>query len=191
MLLLFLCQFLKIIIEMVDLKMTMTRIIYRSQNIENNKVYIGMSKHLDLEPRKKQHLYKCKDQTNEFYKDLFSNPELFVWEIIEELQTYEEAVVAERKWIQFYKECEKSYNNSWGQGTYKIVYSKESREKIAATKRGELCYKAKLSNDDVEEIRKLLKFSQLPQYKIAEKFSVSPATISLINTGDTWKNISV
>lgn len=170
--------------------MTMTTmIIYKAKNIENEKVYIGMSKYPDLETRKKQHLYKSKDQSNEFYKDLFNNPELFVWEIIESLQ-YEEAIQFERKWIHFYKDENRSYNNSWGQGTYKIVYSDESREKIAATKRGALCYKSKLTDSDLVEIRNLISLNQKTQKQIADLFDVTQATISFIKNGKTWQNLS-
>jgi DNA-binding NarL/FixJ family response regulator len=53
---------------------------------------------------------------------------------------------------------------------------------------GERHYKAMLTNNDVLEIRGLLR-SGLPQRKIAKKYNVTQTTISCINRNKTWKHI--
>jgi len=50
---------------------------------------------------------------------------------------------------------------------------------------GELGHNAKLSKDDVTEIRRLLSV-RVPQKQIADKFGVSQPTICLINRKKTW-----
>lgn len=54
--------------------------------------------------------------------------------------------------------------------------------------RGEASGTAKLSNDDVRSIRRLLA-SGLPQYEIAAKFGVHSTQVCRINTGERWSHV--
>lgn len=168
----------------------MTMIIYKAENTDTKKVYIGMSK-FTIEKRKQDHQNKCKyDQASEFYKDLFNSQESFKWEVIEKLDTYEEAVLAERKWINEYNSYFAGYNRSLGQGTLGIEYSDESKKKMSERKQGMKCYKAILTDDDVMKIKSLLKTTKMRQWEIAKLFGVTQMTVSKIHTGDTWKHLA-
>ena len=55
--------------------------------------------------------------------------------------------------------------------------------------KGEYHSQAKLSQAEVDEIKKLLKYSDLSLLEIQEQFpNVGKSMISLINTGKNWKN---
>lgn len=47
--------------------------------------------------------------------------------------------------------------------------------------------RAKLSEDDIREIRRLI--GTMSQYDVAERFGVSPPTISAIKRGKTWRHV--
>lgn len=55
---------------------------------------------------------------------------------------------------------------------------------------GESHGSAKLTNDNVREIRRLLQEGQLFQREIAEQFGVARSLISLIKTGRAWKHLN-
>jgi len=48
---------------------------------------------------------------------------------------------------------------------------------------------AVLTEDNVLEIKKMLKNSKLPQWKIGEKFKIDQSTVSNIKTGKLWSHI--
>lgn len=49
---------------------------------------------------------------------------------------------------------------------------------------------AKLTEEEVKEIIKLLREKKMTALKIAEKYNVAPNTISDIKLGRTWKKIT-
>lgn len=48
---------------------------------------------------------------------------------------------------------------------------------------------AKLTNDDIIQIRKLLRDGAFTQAQIGNKFGVTGALISMVNTGKRWKHV--
>ena len=58
-------------------------------------------------------------------------------------------------------------------------------------RQGSKHYKAKLNEDDVREIKHLIKSKALPIFKIAEKYNVHKNTISSISIGWSWKHIKI
>lgn len=155
--------------------------IYKFENNINHKVYIGQS--CSLENRYKQHLHnhknpKLHDYQTKFYSALrkygFEN---FTFSIIEQQEEYskEELNNLERKWIEYYNSYEEGYNSNRG------------GEKV--TERGEDHPMAKLTNEQVLQIKDLLLNSLETQEEIAKKFNVSSATIVYINNGYKWSFI--
>lgn len=67
-------------------------------------------------------------------------------------------------------------NEGWKRG--RIIVYDNSKNKSS-----------KLTENDVVEIKKLLKDSKIPKNKIAEKFNVTPKTIYQIQKGLIWKHI--
>lgn len=109
-----------------------------------------------------------------FQKYGFDN---FDYEIIEECPK-ENLNERERYWINYYDSTnkEKGYNISIG-----------GQDMVGA--KGEYHSQAKLSQAEVDEIKKLLKYSDLSLLEIQEQFpNVGKSMISLINTGKNWKN---
>lgn len=155
--------------------------IYKFQNKINGKVYIGQS--ISIENRYKQHKNNHKnkrinDYTTKFYRALrkygFDN---FTFEILEEYDSIskEELNKKEIYWIKYYNSYLKGYNSNSG------------GEKVT-----ENCEKhpmAKLSNNQVLEIKRLLKNTKLTQYKIAEKYNIAQSVISQINNGLRWSPV--
>ena len=68
--------------------------------------------------------------------------------------------------------------------------SKETRKKISRALRGEKCHRAKLTEVQVFEIKKLLN-TNLKGTEIAKHFDVTRYTISDIKRGKTWKHITL
>lgn len=75
--------------------------------------------------------------------------------------------------------------------------SEETRQKMSRAKklrdamRGERCPSAKLSEQDVRDIKALLVEGVLLQGEIAARYGVHRTTIVHINCGDTWAHIEV
>ena len=71
--------------------------------------------------------------------------------------------------------------------------SLETKKKISNTNKGDTRFitGAKLSEDNVIEIKKLLINPDITHKEIAQKFGVSRATITLISLGKTWSHIKI
>lgn len=69
------------------------------------------------------------------------------------------------------------------------VFSEETKRKISEAHRGTGCHTAKLSDQDVMEIKALLEESVLLQREIAARYGVTPCTIGSIKHGRTWSHI--
>ncbi len=65
----------------------------------------------------------------------------------------------------------------------------EDRKKAGNTARGSKIASAKLNEDVVREIRRLLKEGVLTQQAIADRFGVSDTTISHIRSGARWGHL--
>lgn len=156
----------------------MTIGIYKFTNKRNNKVYIGQS--TQIEERYKQHLNNSKnenlhDYNTKFYRALrkygFEN---FSFDVLEIFSEYDKEQLNKKEiyWIDYYNSYEDGYNSNRG------------GEKV--TERCEDHPMAKLTNEQVLEIKNLLKFSKLTQYEIANKFNIKQPSVSEINSGRKW-----
>lgn len=143
--------------------------IYKITNNINNKSYIGQS--INIERRWREH--KNLKIIDSILKNAFIKYEIknFSFSILEECDR-EKLNEKEIFYI-------KKYNSLKPNG-YNIVEGGNNFQKSV-----------KLSKKDVEEIIKLLKNTTLTSKEIAKKFNVNYTTISSINTGTTWKNISI
>ena len=74
-------------------------------------------------------------------------------------------------------------------GTHKMNMNDMAKKGRAAHPKGELQSRSKLINNNIIEIRNLLK-SGLTQTEIAKKFHVHPSHISRINSKEVWSHIA-
>lgn len=146
--------------------------IYKYENKENGKVYIGRS--VNITRRKWEHLnqpspYSYFDQTLKKIGE-----EAFTFKIIEEC-SIDKLPEREKYWISYYKS-----------------YAPENRDKGYNLTRGGEEYKseenpwAKLSVKEVEEIIDKLAHSKISIQKLAKEYKVHYNTISDINRCRTW-----
>lgn len=68
--------------------------------------------------------------------------------------------------------------------------SEETKQKISESRKGEDCPLAKLTEENVLQIKELIKEKTLLT-NIAKKFNVSPKAISNIKTGRTWSHVGI
>ncbi len=71
------------------------------------------------------------------------------------------------------------------------IFSSEHRKKLSEKRKGENNPAHKLTEQDVIQIKLLLKEGKLSQRKIAKIFGVSQLIISKINTGKIWSHIKI
>lgn len=173
--------------------------IYCIENIENGKKYIGQS--IDIPQRWNHHrsdLEKHKHPNVHLQRawDKYGCDN-FLFNIVEYCDT-SDLNDRERYWIKYYNSLENGYNQtSGGDGGNTIInYSPEQLElykkrkseihKIA-TPKGEDSVKAKLSNEDVEEIiQRMLNGEH--NVDIAKDYNVCSGTINDIRFHRTWKD---
>ncbi len=72
-------------------------------------------------------------------------------------------------------------------GMYGKHHTNEAKKSMSEKRRGENSPTHKLTEEQVIEIRKLLKEGKYYQWEIAEMYGVKEITISNINTGRNWK----
>ena len=135
--------------------------IYKIENINNNKIYIGQS--LDIKRRIRQHLCKKDTLIDCLIQKL--GVENFVFSVVEECEV-DLLNEREKYWIDYYNSYENGYNRTRG--------GKGSPDNFI-----------KLSTADVKEIYELLINSNLSQKQIAKLYNVGQDTISEINHGKT------
>lgn len=143
--------------------------IYMYENKKDKKRYIGQS--INIQKRKNEHLHGCKN-TSKFDNFLRKiGEDCFVFSILEECSK-EELDERERYWIKYYdtQNPEKGYNLTEG----------------GQSQRGEENIQAKLTEDKVFEIIKLLEENKLNDSEIAEIYHVHRNTINNINRCITW-----
>lgn len=158
--------------------------IYLIKNLINNKIYIGQS--IDIKRRIQEHLrssqpekYSIKSERdsklpihkamNKYGIDNFSVNIL-------ELCPKEELDSKEIKWISLLQSNNKS-----------IGYNLTSGGQKSFSLKGEEHSQAKLTQQDVEKIKYLLKNTNLTLGEISQKYSnISKSTLSLINQGKIW-----
>jgi group I intron endonuclease len=171
-------------------------IIYKVTNLVNGKVYIGQTVR-EFEIRKTQHIYDTisnKDNSI-FHKALLKyGQDKFQWEIIDNAETEEELNKKEIYWINFYNSYIRAKNSNGynmtigGEGMSGYKHSDESKEKISKVKKGSKHHNAKLTEEDVLQIKELIKSGAKPT-EISQNFKVNIATICDIKSGKKWNHI--
>ena len=141
--------------------------IYKIENLINHKVYIGQSK--NIERRWTEHRTRVNYARNDnlplyraFRKYGIEN---FSFEVIEQCNV-EKLNEKEKKYIQLY--------NSFAPNGYN------------ATLGGESSQPQKITPEQAQEIKVLLKTTTLNQTEIAKQFNISQNAVSDINTGYSW-----
>ena len=85
---------------------------------------------------------------------------------------------------------DKSNNNSknleWVNGYENVAHAKRIG---LLTNVSELHYSAKLTNEEVKIVRKMLKTGKITQKKISDIFGVTPMAISNMVNGKTWREV--
>ena len=84
--------------------------------------------------------------------------------------------------------CSESTKKKMSESKTGHVVLESTRKKMSEAKSGEKGPGAKLTAKDIIRIRELLSEGKLTQAEIAIIFNVTPATISSIKCGRTWKN---
>lgn len=146
--------------------------IYKYQNKDNGKIYIGRS--VNIAKRKWEHLH-APSPYSYFDQTLISiGEDKFDFEIIEECKK-EELQEREKYWIKYYNCCvienrKGGYNLTHGGEEYK---SEENPW-------------AKLTIQQVNEIIDKLANTKISIQNLAKEYDVHPNTISDINRGKTW-----
>jgi group I intron endonuclease len=152
--------------------------IYCLKNKINNKKYIGQS--INIEKRFLEHFNNSKNPNANGYNSKFYRAirkygiHNFEFSIIEEL-SLDKLNERETFWIQYYDSYKNGYNST------------EDANNV--TQNGEEHPMAKLNNQDVLEIKYLLKNTNKLQSEIANSFNVTQSEISNINTGKKWSNL--
>lgn len=169
--------------------------IYKITNIINDKCYIGQSK--EIKKRWKRHV-------NELNKSIHTNIHIqrawdkygqdnFTFEIIEECP---EDKLNEREiyWIEFNNSNDYNYGyNQDSGGQEGRILNNDVRERIGQAREyasGEDCSNAKLTNEQVLEIKKLLFENELTCSEIGERFNVKDYIIHRIKNLETYKNVT-
>lgn len=151
--------------------------IYKFENKNNGKVYIGQS--INIEKRYMEHFnahtnpnYKGYD--TKFYRALRKHGfENFTFEIIE--KDIEDLNNREQYWVQQYNSYEAGYNSNLGGD--RVTENNENHPN------------AKLNNLQILEIKQCLLETRISQYELAEKYDLTQSEISQINTGHKWGNL--
>ncbi|AXF52519.1 MAG: hypothetical protein [Caudoviricetes sp.] len=160
----------------------MKKSIYKITNLINNKIYIGQS--INPKKRLKQHgiNFGSKGGLSHSEESLINKAirkyglENFGFEILEEqIENYNEREIY---WIKYYdsNNREKGYNITVGGENPPI-------------RKGEDNSNAQHTQKEINEIKKLLKESNLSIVEISKKYNYkSCAVISSINQGKSWRN---
>tara|TARA_B100001146_G_scaffold225178_2_gene247306 strand:+ start:26569 stop:27012 length:444 start_codon:yes stop_codon:yes gene_type:complete len=98
-------------------------IVYKAQNTENGRVYIGSTVN-SVEIRKKDHQQKARDGLGHYFHQEIATygPELFTWEQIDTASSNDELAQMEKKYIEQYDSFKNGYNSDSGGGFKKTVY---------------------------------------------------------------------
>lgn len=168
--------------------------IYLITNNINDKVYVGQAKDFQKRWLKKYN----KHLTSAFKKHGKHN---FYFHILEEVELDKDLLnLREQWWLDWFEsyDSEKGYNIcKEASSTLGYKHSEEDKEKMSEImknkdhQRGENNGRAKLTWDDIYEIRKIYYENNNESFKsLAQKFNVSDGNIKFIIKNKTWKDIN-
>lgn len=147
--------------------------IYKIQNLINNKIYIGSSKHIEIRwlAHKNANNWTSKNKTcpklyNAFLKYGIQNFQFTTLEIVQDPQ---KLIERENYWIGYYDSINTGYNCIW------------------ANSLAETNPHAKLNWDQVHEIKDILINSSITINEIADYYHVHISQIYRINRGESWR----
>ena len=146
-----------------------TGIIYICINLYNGKRYIGQTIQ-KFENRKKNHIQDALNKNSQlyFHKALRKfGVENFIWNVLENNIAIENLNDKEQFYIQ-------KYNTNDRNNGYNL------------TNGGDCSHTSILNNQQVNDIKNLLKTTNISFEEISNKYSIGVASISDINNGDTW-----
>ena len=142
-------------------------IIYKAENILNNKIYIGQTTKT-LEKRKQAHLNKVKNGSQFYFHSAirYHGEDNFVWSIIDTANSIQELNEKENYWIEYYKSykygynCTKGDNNPMNHDITKLKHDKKMRSPEV---------RAKISSSMKQLIANGKMFSEEHRKKISQK----------------------
>lgn len=155
----------------------MNYIIYKVTNKINNKIYIGQTRNT-LDKRKSEHYREARYcdkwniKDNKFHKALLKySYEDFIWEIEDDSAlSSEELLEKEIYYINKYDSFKYGYNSTIGGD-------------VPPKTLGEKNIQARLTDDEADEIKMLLKETVITQKEIAKMYNVNLTTVERIQAG--------
>ncbi len=179
-------------------------VVYKATNLVNGKIYIGKTIS-SLHKRKKDHIWRSKNLQEGylFHKAINKYGEnSFVWDILIESSDFKFLDKKEIEYISNYKSNDRDigYNlTDGGEGTPGRIISEETRENHRKSYKGNLLpyitgenhYLAKLTNEKVIEIRKLLYTTDMSYQDIADKYGIKNPIIYGIAKNQQWKDVGI
>lgn len=157
---------------------------------EDKAIYIGSSSY-DVKKRHSNHLALLRKNKhyNEELQNIYNTrgEDAVKFVIIEECKE-DEIAKAEQSWINYYEEKDWDVVNEQSVFKNRGRLSNEVKQKLSQIQSGSGNGNAKLSEADVDNIRKLIK-EGLKNKDIAEKYNVSPSLIEKIKYGVRWKHV--
>lgn len=167
-------------------------IIYKIENEINGKVYIGATTR-KLNSRKNEHKHDAFTRVVAY--PLHQDIRLYGWEnfhfemIDDSADTKAELNKKESYYISLYNATTENgnYNTSTGYGSSGYKHTEEHIQKITGSGNPN----AKLSDEEVAQIKLLLFNETIPQKDIANLFGVGQNHISNIKHGKVWKHVEV
>lgn len=154
-------------------------VIYMAKNLKNGKCYIGQSK--SYKYRINRHYLDSKIQKTKFYNALNKYKEFFVFGIIEETSSQEDANIKEQFWINFYDAYNNGYNSTLGGNQKTLGLSPWNKGKKGIYS---------LSEETKEKISNKLKGMKKPKFTEQHKKNISSATKKAMSNEELRKKLS-
>lgn len=162
--------------------------IYKLECLEDGKIYIGQS--VNIRERAHEHrraLEKnCHNNTKmQHYYNKYGK-ESFVFTVVEIVKNKEYLYKREEFWAKYYN----SFDRKKGFNICPIVKNEFDKQEFANKVKGTKNGRAKLTEEDVVKICKLLNNRNLTYTEIGHLFGVSYTAIRNIKVGRNWQDIS-
>lgn len=186
-------------------------LIYRHLCVVTGKSYVGFTTR-ELMLRWQEHVNATKKgSTLTFHRAIRKHgPEAWEHSVLQECDSVFEMLAAEKYWIRELDALKNGYNSTeGGDGVVGYTFTKDdrrkmsiakrgknnphfgkprsktTREKIAVAQRGHRSHLAKLTEEQVNQIREIYAQGGISQHRLAEQFDVTQSTISRLIRGVT------